>query len=339
MIDLRSDTVTRPTQAMLEAMYEAPLGDDVFQEDPSILNLEDEAARLLGAEAALFCPSGTMTNQIALKVHTQPGEEIIAHELSHIFNYEGGGPAFNSGCQVRPVSGPRGKMAASSVSGAIQNPTDIQAAPTRLVVAENTTNKGGGACYTLDELRAIREVCDQHDLQFHLDGARLWNALETQQQDPQVYGTIFHSISVCLSKGLGCPVGSLLLGSHSFIQRARRIRKRLGGGMRQAGMLAAAGHYALEHHRKRLGEDHQRAQALAGALENCAWVQSVDPVETNIVIFYLREEYAVEKFSHFLKEQGILHTTMGQGKLRMVTHLDIDDAAVDKVIRSLQHLS
>lgn len=339
MIDLRSDTVTRPTAAMLQEMYQAPLGDDVFQEDPSILALEEQAAQLLGTEAALFCPSGTMTNQIALKVHTQPGDEIIAHELSHIFNYEGGGPAFNSGCQVRPIPGPRGKMRPSSISGAIQNPQDIHAAPSRLVVAENTTNKGGGACYSLEELRAIRELCDQQELKFHLDGARLWNALEAQQQDPQAYGTIFHSISVCLSKGLGCPVGSLLLGTTSFIQQARRIRKRLGGGMRQAGMLAAAGQYALNHHRKRLPEDHQRAQTLAQALEQCPWVQNVDPVETNIVIFYLREENSVEQFSRFLREQDILHTSMGQGKLRMVTHLDIDDEAIAKVVERLQQLS
>lgn len=338
MIDLRSDTVTRPTAAMRQAMLEAPVGDDVFAEDPSINELENYTAALFGMEAGLYCPSGTMTNQIALKVHTQPGQEIIAHAYSHILNYEGGGAAFNSGCQVRPIDGPRGQMRADQVASAIQNPQDIHAAPTRLVVAENTTNKGGGACYQLADLEAIRAVCQHHDLAFHLDGARLWNALIAQQQEPQAFGRLFDSISLCLSKGLGAPVGSLLLGSKAFIQAARRVRKRLGGGMRQAGMLAAAGLYALKHHRERLQEDHAKAQQLRAALEACSWVDHLEPVETNIVIFYLREDKDAAAFRSHLREAQILHTEMGQGKMRFVTHLDVSAEAIEQVCQVLKRL-
>lgn len=335
MIDLRSDTVTKPTAAMREAMLAAPVGDDVFEEDPSINQLEKKAAALFGMEAGLFCPSGTMTNQIAIKVHTQPGQEVICHALSHIYNYEGGGVAFNSGCQVRLTHGPQGLMTAAEVAALVQNPGDIHAAPSRLVVAENTTNKGGGACYELGELQAIKKVCQEHDLAFHLDGARLWNALVARQQKPQDYGEIFDSISICLSKGLGCPVGSLLLGSAEFIGEARRIRKRMGGGMRQAGLLAAAGLYALDHHRERLAEDHQKAQRLRSALHDCAWVETIEPVETNIVIYALKAEKSAEAFSQQLKEQGILHTQMGPNKLRFVPHLDVSHEDIETVAQAL----
>ncbi|MDR9442908.1 MAG: GntG family PLP-dependent aldolase [Schleiferiaceae bacterium] len=338
MIDLRSDTVTRPTAPMRQAMMEAPVGDDVFAEDPSINALENYGAALFGMEAALYCPSGTMTNQIALKVHTQPGQEIIAHELSHILNYEGGGAAFNSGCQVRTVSGPQGQMKADQVAAAIQNPEDIHAAPSRLVVAENTTNKGGGACYDLADLAAIAALCRENHLAFHLDGARLWNALIARDQEPKAYGELFDSISLCLSKGLGAPVGSLLLGSRAFIREARRVRKRFGGGMRQAGMLAAAAHYALENHRERLREDHQKAQELRQALESCSWVERIEPVETNIVIFYLKAHKEAAAFSAHLREADILHTQMGQGKLRFVTHLDVSKADIDQVGEVLKKL-
>ena len=338
MIDLRSDTVTRPTPPMRQAMMDAPVGDDVFAEDPSINALENYGAALFGMEAALYCPSGTMTNQIALKVHTQPGQEIIAHELSHILNYEGGGAAFNSGCQVRTVSGPQGQMKADPVAAAIQNPEDIHAAPSRLVVAENTTNKGGGACYEMADLAAIHDLCQAHGLAFHLDGARLWNALMAKNQDPIAYGRLFDSISLCLSKGLGAPVGSLLLGSKGFIREARRVRKRFGGGMRQAGMLAAAAQYALENHRERLREDHEKAQQLRQALETCNWVARVEPVETNIVIFYLKADKEAAAFSAHLREAQILHTQMGQGKLRFVTHLDVSKADIDQVCQVLQKL-
>lgn len=338
MIDLRSDTVTRPTAPMRQAMMEAPVGDDVFAEDPSINALENYGAALFGMEAALYCPSGTMTNQIALKVHTQPGQEIIAHELSHILNYEGGGAAFNSGCQVRTVSGPQGQMKADQVAAAIQNPEDIHAAPSRLVVAENTTNKGGGACYDLADLAAIAALCRENHLAFHLDGARLWNALIARDQEPKAYGELFDSISLCLSKGLGAPVGSLLLGSRAFIREARRVRKRFGGGMRQAGMLAAAAHYALENHRERLREDHQKAQELRRALESCSWVERIEPVETNIVIFYLKAHKETAAFSAHLREADILHTQMGQGKLRFVTHLDVSKADIEQVGEVLKKL-
>lgn len=339
MIDLRSDTVTRPSADMLKAMWSAKVGDDVFEEDPSISALENKAAEMFDMEKALFCPSGTMTNQIAMKVHTVPGQEIICHELSHVYNYEGGGMAFNSGCQVRTVGGPRGLMSAQDVKAAIQNPEDIHAAPSRLVVAENTTNKGGGACYELEQLKAIQAVCQEHELAFHLDGARLWNALVAKEQQARDYGQIFDSISICLSKGLGCPVGSLLLGEASFIKEARRIRKRLGGGMRQAGFLAAAGSFALDHHIDRLAEDHQKAQTLKRALENCAWVERIEAVETNIVIFYLQAGRDASAFSEKLKAAGILHTNMGQGKLRFVPHLDISEADIAQVGQVLQKMS
>lgn len=338
MIDLRSDTVTRPTKEMLKAMWAAPVGDDVFEEDPTINELEQKAAKMFGMEGGLFCPSGTMTNQIAIKVHTVPGNEVICHELSHIYNYEGGGVALNSGCQVRLTHGPRGLMTATEVEALIQNPTDIHAAPTKLVVAENTTNKGGGACYDLDELKAIRKVCDQHGLIFHLDGARLWNALVAKNQDPAEYGKIFHSISICLSKGLGCPVGSLVLGNQDFITRARRVRKRFGGGMRQAGYLAAAAIYALDNHIERLQEDHDKALVLKSALENCSWVEKIDAVETNIVIFYLKDGKDATEFSGMLKDEGILHTAMGQGKLRFVPHLDVSMEEIEKVASLLRKM-
>ncbi len=338
MIDLRSDTVTKPTPAMREAMLAAPVGDDVFGEDPSIAALEAEAAELFGMEAGLFCPSGTMTNQIAVKVHTQPGQEVICHAYSHVFNYEGGGIAFNSGCQVRPVDGPQGKMQAPAVRAALQNPLDPHAAPSRLLVAENTTNKGGGACYDLSELEELQQLAQEAGLAFHLDGARIWNALVAKKQEPAAYGRLFDSISVCLSKGLGCPVGSLLLGSKNFIEKGRFVRKKMGGGMRQAGILAAAGRYALRHHRERLAEDHEKAQRLKTALLNCAWVEKVEPVETNIVIFALKEGKSASAFSESLQAQGILHTKMGPNKLRFVAHLDVSSEEIEAVASVLNNL-
>ncbi len=336
MIDLRSDTLTRPSPAMLEAMLKAPVGDDVFGEDPSINRLEEKAAAMFRKEAALFCPSGTMTNQIAIKVHTQPGDELICHEYSHIYNYEGGGIAFNSSCQVRLTREARGLMTAREVESLI-NPDDVHAAKTSVVVAENTCNKGGGSCYDLKELKAIRAVTDKHGLSFHLDGARLWNALVAKNQSPAEYGPLFDSISICLSKGLGCPVGSLLLGNKDFIKEARKVRKKMGGGMRQAGYLATAGIYALDHHINRLAEDHKKAQRLRAALENCSWVEKVEPVETNIVIFYLKEEKSQQEFTQKLKEKDILLVGMGQGKLRFVTHMDANKAQIDTVAEVLQN--
>jgi threonine aldolase len=338
MIDLRSDTFTKPLPNMLKAMWSAEVGDDVFGEDPTINRLEKKAAELFGMEAALFCPSGTMTNQIAIKVHTRPGQEIICHEYSHVYNYEGGGIAFNSACQVRPLAGPRGKLEASTVAAALQNPLDMHAATSRLVVLENTTNKGGGACYDLEEIDKIKAICTKNGLGLHLDGARLWNALIAKNQSPKDFGSRFDSISICLSKGLGCPVGSLLLGSKEFIREARFVRKKLGGAMRQAGYLAAAGIYALDNHIERLSEDHEKAQKLADTLKASDWIESVEPVETNILIFNLKANRDIGTFNEKLKAAGIVHIDMGQGKQRFVTHHDISFDDIETVCATLQKL-
>ncbi len=338
MIDLRSDTVTRPTPEMLKAMMGAPVGDDVFNEEPSINKLESMAAEMFGMEAGLFCPSGTMTNQIAIKLHTQPGDEIICHEYSHIYNYEGGGLAFNSGCQTRLLKGDRGFISPQDVEANIGNPDDVHAARTSLVAVENTMNKGGGSCYELGQLEAIGEVARKHKLGYHIDGARIFNALVAKNQNAGDYGKLFDTISICLSKGLGCPVGSLLLGSTDMIREGRRIRKKFGGGMRQAGYLAAAGIYALENHIERLKEDHAKAQRLKQALESCSWVDRIEPVETNIVIFYLKEGKNQQEFMDKLKAKDILGIGMGQGKLRFVTHLDASDEQIEKVAHHLESL-
>ena len=312
-------------------MMHAPVGDDVFGEDPTINRLEEMAAEMFGMEAGLFCPSGTMTNQIAIKLHTQPGDEIICHEYSHIYNYEGGGLAANSGCQTRLLKGNRGFISAKDVESNIGNPHDVHAARTSMVSVENTVNKGGGSCYELSTLKAIGEVARKHKLAYHIDGARIFNALVAKKQNAKDYGKLFDTISICLSKGLGCPVGSLLLGSKEHITQARRIRKRFGGGMRQAGYLAAAGIYALENHIDRLAEDHQKAQVLRSALERCNWVDRIEPVETNIVIFYLKEGKDQKEFMDILHEKGILLVGMGQGKLRFATHLDVSMENIEKV--------
>ena len=284
MIDLRSDTFTKPTPAMLDAMFRAEVGDDVFGEDPTINKLEAMGAEMFGMEAGLFCPSGTMTNQIAIKVHTKPGDEVICDEVSHVYIYEGGGIAFNSGCQVRTIHGDRGRINAAQVEEAI-NPDDLHKATTSLVSLENTANRGGGACYAFSEIVAIKNVCNNHGLPLHLDGARLFNALVAKNETPRQYGEVFDSISICLSKGLGTPVGSLLLGKTDFIKEARRVRKKFGGGMRQAGYLAAAGIYAFENNIERLAEDHEHAKKVGEALAQKPFVKSVVPVETNILIF------------------------------------------------------
>ncbi len=338
MIDLRSDTFTKPLPEMQKAMWAAEVGDDVFGEDPTINKLEAKAAEMFGMEAAVFCPSGTMTNQIAIKTHTVPGQEVICHEYSHVYNYEGGGIAFNSSCQVRPLGGPNGKLEAATVGEALQNPLDHHAAQSRLVVLENTTNKGGGACYDLSTIDAIKQITEAKGLGLHLDGARLWNALVATGQSASDYGRRFDSISVCLSKGLGCPVGSLLLGSKDFIHQARFIRKKLGGAMRQAGYLAAAGIYALDHHIDRLAEDHDKAQMLAKALEASSWIEKVEPVETNILIFGIKAGRSITEFNQALRDKGILHIDMGQGKQRFVTHHDVSLAQIETVIKTIQQL-
>ena len=336
-IDLRSDTFTKPSQEMLEAMMQAHVGDDVFDEDPSINALQEKAARLFGMESALFCPSGTMTNQIAINVHTQAGDEIICHNYSHIYNYEGGGMAFNSSCQARLLGGDRGLLDPEEVEKNI-NPDDIHAARTSLLSIENTSNKGGGSCYKLSTLADLSEIARSHQLGFHLDGARLFNAIVAQGQNCHDYGALFQSISICLSKGLGAPVGSLLLGDRGFIAKAKRVRKKLGGGMRQAGYLAAAGIYALDNNIKRLQEDHDKAKALENALQECSWVEKIDPVETNIVIFYLQAGKEEKEFLNILKEKNVLAIGMGQGKLRFVTHLDTSQSDIDFCCQVLKNL-
>lgn len=322
MIDFRSDTVTRPTPEMLRAMWNAPVGDDVFGEDPSINELEQRAAEMFGMEAGLFCPSGTMTNQIAIKVHTQPGDEVICDADAHVYQYEGGGIAFNAGASVKLLAGDRGRVNATQVAAAI-NPDDVHRARTSLVCLENTSNRGGGSCYEWSDILAIREVCRKHGLALHLDGARLFNALVAKSQTPVQYGEVFDSISICLSKSLGCPVGSVLLGKKDFIRRARRIRKVFGGGMRQAGYIAAAGIYALQHHINRLQEDHTHARQLADALEGRSWVKKVLPVETNIIIFELHEAGSAPALVQKLKKLDILAYAIAPDRIRLVVHLDI----------------
>src|ERR1051325_3020818 len=310
-IDLRSDTVTRPTKGMLDAMFSAKVGDDVFGEDPTVNALEAKAAKLFGKEAGLFCPSGTMTNQVAIKVHTQPGDEVLCDATSHIYNYEGGGISFNSGAQAKLLQGDRGRISAQQVKENI-NPDFDWLTRTRLVSIENTGNRAGGSFYTLQQMKEIGGVCRENGLKYHLDGARIFNALTETRDKPAEVGKLFDSISVCLSKGLGTPAGSVLLGDKEFIARARRVRKVLGGGMRQAGFLAAAGIYALDHHVKRLKEDHLRAKELGKVMAELPYVENVLPVETNIIIFNLSDKMPPETFVKELEKQKI--RAVGFGK-------------------------
>ncbi len=335
LIDLRSDTVTRPTAAMREAMFAASVGDDVYGEDPTVNVLEIKTAQLFGMEAGLFCPSGTMTNQIAIKVHTQPGDEVICDRLAHIYNYEGGGIAFNSGASVRLLHGQRGIFTAQEVSENI-NSDDVHFPRTALVAIENTVNKGGGCYYTSAQIAEISTVCKQNNIPLHLDGARIFNALVETGENPAGLGNQFDTISVCLSKGLGAPVGSVLLGSKVLIAKARRVRKVFGGGMRQAGYLAAAGIHALDNHISRLKEDHKRASILAKTLETLPFVDEVIPVFTNIVIFTLPSADVTQQLLHYLKENQILASAFSKKQIRMVTHLDFDDSMLEKVCDVLQ---
>ena len=330
--DLRSDTFTKPSPAMLEAMFKAPVGDDVFGEDTSVNQLEAMAAELFGMEAAVFCPSGTMTNQIGIKCHTQPGDEVICEKMSHVYIYEGGGIAFNSGSQVKALDGDRGRITAAQVLEAI-NPDDVHKPKTSLVSLENTANRGGGSCYDFNEFYTIKEICLQNKLSLHLDGARLWNALVAKNESPKQYGEIFDSISICLSKGLGTPVGSLLLGKQDYIKKARRVRKVLGGGMRQAGYLAAAGIYALENNIARLAEDHHHAHQLAEALAKKDFIGKIMPVETNIVIFELSNTYTAKQFCDFLSQHQILCLPISATQVRMVTHLDVTPQMIKELVQ------
>ncbi|MBT8312967.1 MAG: PLP-dependent transferase [Maribacter sp.] len=338
-INLISDTVTRPSEGMLEAMMMAEVGDDVFKADPTVNLLESRTAELFGKESALFFPSGSMANQTAIKLHTQPGEQLICDKYAHVYNYEGGGVSFNSGVSCKLVDGNRGMMTAEQVEASI-NPPDFYHSPlTTLVCVENTTNKGGGACWDFGELVRIKEVCSTNNLAYHLDGARLWNALVAKKESAQQYGELFDTISICFSKGLGCPVGSVLVGSKKLMDKALRVRKILGGGMRQAGYLAAAAIYALDHNRERLSEDHQKAFEIGQILEDLHYIKKVEPIETNIIIFEIDETEMTEiEFVDKLGEKGISIIGMGQGKLRIVTHLDYTDAMHTSLLNTLKNL-
>ncbi len=324
LIDLRSDTLTKPSPGMLEAMMSANVGDDVFEEDPTVAELEKKGAALLGFEAGLFCPSGTMTNQIGIRVLTQPQDEVICDKRSHIYLYEGGGISYNSMVSVELVDGDRGRLSPVQIEENIK-PDNIHFPRTRLVALENTVNKGGGCYYTMDQIRSIHQVCKKYGLVMHLDGARIFNALVETGDDPKEIGNYFDTVSVCLSKGLGAPVGSLLLSSKDNIKKARRVRKVLGGAMRQAGYLAAAGIYALENNIQRLKKDHENAKEIGRILLACDQVSDVEPVDTNIIIFSLNEGEEVNNFLNLLKNYGILALGFGGNSIRMVTHLDIDD--------------
>ena len=337
IIDLRSDTLTRPTPGMLDAMMSAKVGDDVFGEDPTVHELEQKAAEMLGFESGLFCPSGTMTNQIAIRTLTQPQDEVICDKRSHIYLYEGGGIASNSMVSVELVDGDRGRISPSDVTENIK-PDDIHYPKTKLVALENTVNKGGGCYYSSQQIRSIKKACKIHGLSMHLDGARLFNALVETEDDPKEMGDLFDTVSICLSKGLGAPVGSLLLSSKDHIGKARRIRKVFGGAMRQAGYLAAAGIYALDHHIARLKKDHVRAKNMAEVLAGSGQVAHVEPVDTNIIIFSLEKDLNVNEYLEKLHKKGILALGFGKQSIRMVTHLDINDAMVDKFEKEIKSM-
>ncbi|WP_299440767.1 GntG family PLP-dependent aldolase [uncultured Aquimarina sp.] len=336
IIDLRSDTVTKPTPEMLNAMINAEVGDDVYKEDPTVNALEERIATMFGKESALFFPSGSMANQAAIKLHTQPGEQLIADKYAHVFNYEGGGVSFNSGVSCKLIDGHRGMITADQVQESI-NPPDFYHSPlTSLVCIENTTNKGGGACYDFEEIVKIRKVCNDHNLGYHLDGARLWNALVAKKEQAIQYGEMFDTISVCLSKGLGAPMGSVLVGDQKIMEQAIRVRKVLGGGMRQIGYMAAAGLYAVENHLDRLQEDHKRANEIGKILEGISFVINVEPIDTNIVIFTIEGDE--EDFISKMASKNIHFYSMGQGKLRFVTHLDYTQKMHEYFIELLQSL-
>jgi threonine aldolase len=334
-VDLRSDTVTKPTPGMLEAMMNASVGDDVFGEDDTVNRLEAKAADMFGMEDGIFCPSGTMTNQIAIKCFTQPLDELIADQTAHIYRYEGGGIAFNSGVSTRLLNGYRGILTAEMIEPEI-NAENVHYPHTSLVALENTVNKGGGSCYTLEQIKPIAELCKQRGLKLHLDGARIFNALAHTGDKAVDYGKYFDGISVCLSKGLGAPVGSVFLADKATIKYARRVRKVFGGGMRQAGFLAAAGIYALDHHVDRLKIDHQHAQILAEALGNCAWVSNVLPVETNLILFDTFEPAAI--LSAKLGEHGIKALPTDSHRIRFVLHLDVHPEQVEYTVDVLKKL-
>lgn len=337
-IDLRSDTVTKPTKGMLDAMLSANVGDDVYKEDPSINALEERLADMFGMDEALYFPTGSMANQGALKLHTNPGEQVICDRYAHIYNYEGGGASFNSGISCKLIDGHRGMFTADQAKSSI-NPPDFYHSPlTSLIAVENTTNKGGGACWDFNELKTIEKVARENNLGYHLDGARLWNAMVEKDHSPREFGALFDTISVCLSKGLGCPMGSVLIGNKELMQNAIRVRKILGGGMRQVGFMAAAGLYALEHHIDRLEEDHKKAKEIGEVLANNDSIAKVEPIETNIIIFELKSHIDETAFLQKLADQNIKIIGMGSNKLRMVTHLDYTNEMHDNLLSIISNL-
>jgi threonine aldolase len=337
-INLISDTITRPTKGMLKAMMSAKVGDDVFGADPTVIELQEKMAALFGKEASLFFPSGTMANQAAIKIHTQPAEQMICDKWAHVYNFEGGGAAFNSGVSCHLIDGDRGMFLAEQVKFSINDPENYHIPITSMVAVENTTNKGGGACWDFTELQKIRKICDENKLAYHLDGARLFNALIAKNETPKHYGDLFDTISICLSKGLGAPIGSVLLGTKDQIKKAVRIRKLYGGAMRQVGYLAAAGIYALDHHVERLEEDHKRAKKIGEALLESNLIKEVEPIETNIIIFYVNDQVNENEFVKALESKNILISSMGEGKLRMVTHLDFTQEMLGTVIEEIKNL-
>ena len=336
IINLISDTVTKPTTKMLEAMMHAKVGDDVFNSDPTVNELQEKVAKMFGMEDALFFPSGTMANQTAIKLHTQPGDKLICDKYAHVYNYEGGGAAFNSGVTCKLIDGQRGMFTAAQLEEAVTGRADIHVPYSRLVCIENTTNKGGGACWDFSELEKIQKITKENSLAFHLDGARLFNALVAKNESPEQYGQLFDTISICLSKGLGAPIGSILIGSKKDIAKALRIRKLFGGAMRQVGFLAAAGIYALDNHINRLKEDHQKAKEIGAVLESVSYVTKLETIETNIVIFYVDEKIGASNFIQKMKDKNILLTPMGEGRIRIVTHLDYTTEMHDILLKELK---
>jgi threonine aldolase len=337
IIDLISDTVTKPTPKMLESIMNAKVGDDVFKMDSTTNELQKKAAAMFGMEDALFFPSGTMANQTAIKLHTQPGDKLFCDKYAHVYNYEGGGAAFNSGVTCKLIDGDRGMFTAKQLQEAISGRSDIHVPYSSLVCIENTTNKGGGACWDFSELKKIQKLSKQKNLAFHLDGARLFNALVAKNESPKQYGALFDTISICLSKGLGAPIGSILLGSKVHIAKALRIRKLLGGAMRQVGFLAAAGIYALDNHLERLAEDHKKAKEIGRVLEEVTYVTKVEKIETNIVIFYVDDKIGDTNFIQQMASKNILLTPMGEGKIRIVTHLDYTNEMHEILLKELKN--
>ena len=338
-INLISDTVTKPSPEMLQAMFNAKVGDDVFKQDPTVNEFEKMVADLFGMEAALFFPTGTMANQTAIKLNTNPGDQIICDKWSHIHLYEAGGASSNSGVNFNLLDGNRGMITADQVKEGINDPEFYHTPMSKMVGIENTTNKGGGACYDISSLQKIKQVCIDHNLKYHLDGARLWNAMVAKKQQPKQFGELFDTISVCFSKGLGAPIGSVLLSNAETMHRALRIRKIFGGNMRQSGYLAAAGIYALQNNINRLEEDHRRAKELGQQLEKCHWVSIVEPVETNIVVFSVQPQIEDKEVIEKLKQKGIDISLLAKSKLRMVTHLDYRQAMHEYVLEALEKMS